>query len=136
MDAAVLGDRVTYCRRSPKSISSAQAARSVQCQHSESSKVLAGIAFCEMLSQYPQSAFHGVLRGSPLVCDPNPLRPFARSRYLLPGKQQTTEFTKFRDGETTIKMKFADRFFKGGGNWGQSGKSPRTLFFMGNATTI
>ena len=24
--------------------------------------MLAGLAFCEMLSQYPQSAFHGVLR--------------------------------------------------------------------------
>ena len=27
--------------------------------------MLAGLAFCEMLSQYPQSASHGVLRGSP-----------------------------------------------------------------------
>ena len=26
--------------------------------------MLAGLAFCEMLSQYPQLAFHGVLRGS------------------------------------------------------------------------
>ena len=37
-----------------------------------------------MLSQYPQSAFQGVLRGalggSAAVCDPNPPRPFARSR--------------------------------------------------------
>ena len=46
--------------------------------------MLARLAFCEMLSQYPQSAFQEVLRGSPggsaAVCDPNPPRPFARSR--------------------------------------------------------
>ena len=32
---------------------------SLQRQHWESSKVLAGLVFCEMLSQYPQSAFQG-----------------------------------------------------------------------------
>ena len=46
--------------------------------------MLAGLVFCEMLSQYPQSGFQGSLRGSPggsaAVCDPNPPRPFARSR--------------------------------------------------------
>ena len=46
--------------------------------------MLAGLAFCEMLSQYPQSAFHGVLRGvargAAAVCDPNTPCPFARSR--------------------------------------------------------
>ena len=46
--------------------------------------MLAGLAFCEMLSQYVRAAIHGVLRGSPgwsaAVCDPNPHRPFARSR--------------------------------------------------------
>ena len=45
--------------------------------------MLVGLVFCEMLSQYPQSAFR-VLRGSPggsaAVCDPNPPRPFARSK--------------------------------------------------------
>ena len=37
-----------------------------------------------MLSQYPQSAFQGFCgdhqKGSAAVCDPNPPRPFARSR--------------------------------------------------------
>ena len=45
--------------------------------------MLAGLAFCEMLSQSPRSAFQGlsgVARGSATVCDPNPLRPFARNR--------------------------------------------------------
>ena len=50
----------TDCRRSPKSLSSAQAASLLQCQHWESSKVLAGFAFCEMPSQYPQCAFQGL----------------------------------------------------------------------------
>ena len=49
--------------------------------------MLAGLAFCEMLSQYPRSAFQGLLRGSPegsaAVCDPNPPRPFARYRLQL-----------------------------------------------------
>ena len=38
--------------------------------------------------------------------------------------------------ETTRKMKFA--FFRGGGGWagGQRGKFSKTLFFVGNATTI
>ena len=47
-------------------------------------KMLAGWAFCEMLSQYAQSAFRGFpggpQRGSAAVCDPNPPRPFARYR--------------------------------------------------------
>ena len=38
---------------------------SVQCGHWESSKVLAGLAFCEMQSQYPQSAFQGFSARSP-----------------------------------------------------------------------
>ena len=45
--------------------------------------MLAGLASLEMLSQYPQSAFYGspgVAGGSGAVCDPNPPRPFARSR--------------------------------------------------------
>ena len=31
---------------------------SLQCRHGEGSKVLAGFACCEMLSKYPESAFH------------------------------------------------------------------------------
>ena len=46
--------------------------------------MLAGLAFCEMLSQYPQSAFQGFSGGhqrrSQAVCGPNPPRPFARYR--------------------------------------------------------
>ena len=43
--------------------------------------------------------------------------------------------TKIRDSETTVKIKL--HFFGGGGgNWGQRGKSPKTLLFIGNATTI
>ena len=66
---------------------------SLQCQHCESSKVLAELAFCVMLSQYPRSAFEGLCRGhqrgSAAVCDPNPPRPFARSRFGLPGRLLT-----------------------------------------------
>ena len=44
--------------------------------------MLAGLAFCEMLSQYPRSCFSGARGGhqrrSVAVCDPNPPRPFAR----------------------------------------------------------
>ena len=51
--------------------------------------MLAGLAFSEMLSQYPQSAFQGVLRrslgGSAAVCELNPPRPFARSRLRRSG---------------------------------------------------
>ena len=61
MDAAVVGNRLPEVTQmpflGPGSLSS-------QCRHCESSKVLAGLAFCEMLSQYPQSAFQGC-RGSP-----------------------------------------------------------------------
>ena len=49
----------TGCRRSPKSLSSAQAA-SLCSAGIESSKVLAGLAFCEMPSQYPLSAFQAL----------------------------------------------------------------------------
>ena len=54
MDAAVLGDRLPEVTQKPclgpKSLS-------LQCRHWESSKVLAGLAFCEMPSQYLRSAF-------------------------------------------------------------------------------
>ena len=60
----------------------------------ESLKVLVGLAFCEMLSQYPRSAFQGLCgghwRGSVAVCDPNPPRPFARYR-LCPSFAQLAE---------------------------------------------
>ena len=47
--------------------------------------MLAGLALCEMPSQYPRSAFQGfptgvTKGGSAAVCDPNPPRPFARCR--------------------------------------------------------
>ena len=83
-DAAVLGDRLLEVTQKPALGSSSL---SLQCRHWESSKVLAGLAFCDMLSQYPQFAFHGILQGPPggsaAVCDPNPPRPFARSRYPI-----------------------------------------------------
>ena len=52
----------TDCRRAPKSLSSAQATLLCSSKHWESSKVLAGLAFCEMRSQYPWSAFRGCAR--------------------------------------------------------------------------
>ena len=74
----------TDCRRSPKSLSSAQAASLCSAGIERARECLQGYHF-EMLSQYPQSAFYGVLRGSRVgsaaVCDPNPPRPFARSRW-------------------------------------------------------
>ena len=36
---------------------------SLQCQYQESSKVLAGLAFCEMVSQYSRSVFQGLCGG-------------------------------------------------------------------------
>ena len=54
----------TDCRRSPKNLSR-PGLLSLQCRHWESSKVLAGLPFCEMLSHYPQSTFQGVLWGLP-----------------------------------------------------------------------
>ena len=49
--------------------------------------MLAGLAFCEMLSQYPRPAFQGFCRGrrrgSAAVCDPNPPCPFARYRLVF-----------------------------------------------------
>ena len=62
MDAAVLGDRLPEVTQKPFL---GPGSLSLHCRHWESSKVLAGLAFLEMLSQYPQSAFYGVLRGSP-----------------------------------------------------------------------
>ena len=83
MDAAILGDRQPEGTQKPLL---SPGSSSLQCRHWESSTVLAGLAFCEMLSQYPRSAFQGLCgghqRGSAAVCDPNPPRPFARSRAL------------------------------------------------------
>ena len=51
----------TDCQRAPKSLCSAQVALfAVPALRSQSSKVLAGSAFCEMPSQYPRSAFQGL----------------------------------------------------------------------------
>ena len=56
MDAAVLGDRLPEGTQKPLL---GPGSPSLQCWHWESSKVLAGLAFCETLSQYPQSVFRG-----------------------------------------------------------------------------
>ena len=81
MDAAGLGDRLPDGAQ--KSFLG-PGRPSLQCRHWETSNVLVGLAFFEMLSQYPRSAFQGHCgghqRGSAAVCDPNPPRPFARSR--------------------------------------------------------
>ena len=86
MDAAALGDRLPEGTQKPLL---GPWSPSMQCRHRESSKVPAGLAFCEMLSQYPQSAFQGsagVSRGSAAVCDPHPPRPFARYRLDVSSK--------------------------------------------------
>ena len=54
MGAAVLGNRLPEVTQMPFL---GPGSFSFQCRHCNSSKVLAGLAFCEMLSQYPQSAF-------------------------------------------------------------------------------
>ena len=83
MDAAVLGDGLP---EGTQSLSSAQVAPLFAVpalRKLETRKVLEGLAFCEMLSQYRWSAFQGLCggqRGSAAVCDPNPPRPFARYR--------------------------------------------------------
>ena len=62
---------------------------SLRCRHWESSKGLARLAFCEMLSQYPQSSSQGFSRdrrGWAAACDPDPLRPFARTRVNITQK--------------------------------------------------
>ena len=51
--------------------------QALQRRHRESAKVLAGLAFFEMLSQYPR----GSPKGSAAVADPNPPRPFTRYRW-------------------------------------------------------
>ena len=56
MDAAILGDRLPEGIQKPVL---GPGSLSLRCRHGESSKVLAGLAFCEMLSQYPWSAFRG-----------------------------------------------------------------------------
>ena len=70
----------TDCRRAPKSLSSAHFAG----PDWESSKVLAGLALFEMLSQYPQSAFQGLCgghqRGQQQFATQT-LRPFAQYRF-------------------------------------------------------
>ena len=76
----------TGCRRCPKSLSSAQAQPLFAVPALRELEVLAGLVFCEMPSQYSQSAFQGSHRipeGSAPVCDPNPPRPFARYRFLF-----------------------------------------------------
>ena len=79
MDAAVLGDRLPEGTQQPllgpgKPPFPVPALRELE--------VLAGLAFCEMLSQYPRSA-GGHQRGSAAACDPNHPRQlnFARCRF-------------------------------------------------------
>ena len=60
MDAAVLGDRLPEVTQKPFL---GPGSLSLQCRHWETSKVLAGLAFWEMVSQYPQSAFMGFSEG-------------------------------------------------------------------------
>ena len=68
----------------------------LQRRHRESLKVLAGLAFFEMLSGYPRSAFQelcgGHPRGSAAVCDPNPSASisFARYRIKMTGVSETS----------------------------------------------
>ena len=84
MDAAGLGDRLPEGTQKPLLRIGSP---SLQCWHWESSKVLAGLAFCEMQTQYPRSAFQGLCGGhqrwSAAVCDPNPPCPFARYRLKI-----------------------------------------------------
>ena len=54
MDAAVLGSRLAEVTQKPL------LGLFLQCRYGEGPKVLAGLAICEMLSQYPQSAFEGL----------------------------------------------------------------------------
>ena len=67
--------------------------------------MLAGLAFCEMPSQHPQSAFQGssgVPRGgSAAVCDPNPPRPFARYRNSLLKISQGIPKNQGKEGQGT-----------------------------------
>ena len=56
MDAAVPGSRLLEVPQKPFLGSSRL---SLHCHHWESSNALAGLVFCEMLSQYPWSAFSG-----------------------------------------------------------------------------
>ena len=72
----------------------------------------------------------------PLLCAPHPRRVFSGvgGRYIKVGPIGMSRAACFRDGETTIKIKFA--VFSGVGHAGQRGKSSKTLFFVGNVTTI
>ena len=99
MDAAVLGEGLPEVTQKP---CLGPCSLSLQCRHRESLKVGAGLAFCEMLSRYPQSAFQGFsgsLRGgSAAVCDPNPARPFARSRnWCLPSLPESPKYDLQRE---------------------------------------
>ena len=86
--------------------------------------MLAGLVFCEMLSQYTQSAFQGSPRvaggggAAAAVCDPNPPRPFARSRGM------PEFFDNIKAGEVTLKSIHSVVFDFGrtslsGGLWGE-----------------
>ena len=59
---------------------------------------------------------------------------FADSRGSPDSSRIVSGFPNGRESETTIKIKFA--LFRGGWAGGQGGKLSKTLFFVGNATTI
>ena len=58
---------------------------------------------------------------------------FVNSLLLLPLGPHPPAYL-IRDGETTIKIKFS--LFRGGGLGGREENRPKTLLFVGNATTI
>ena len=83
MDVAVLGDRLPEVTRKPFLGSSSL---SLQCRHWGSSKVLGGLVLLWDAVTVPTVCLSGFSEGwrggggSAAVCDPNPPRPFARSR--------------------------------------------------------
>ena len=77
------------CRRSPKSLSWVQAASLCNAGIERARKLLAGRAYCEMLSQYPLSAlqeFSGVAKGGQQQFATQPLRV-----HMLGTAETTTE---------------------------------------------
>ena len=88
-------------------------------------KVLAGLAFSEMLSQYPRSAFQGLCGDGQRVCDPNPRRPFARYRSfrceyvrrmrLHSGEHRKVLLVKLFMFSTLLHARLRERVFRASG---------------------
>ena len=75
----------------------------------------------------PQSMCrHQKVLGGPNLSAPKSRDSLRLRRRFLP--------LSLRDGETTIKIKFS--LLRGGGLGGREEKCPKTLVFVGNATTI